>query len=175
MKPERAPADLGAMLLAAWRTNSRVTIELVQHLSPAVWNSALPGGGRRTVRTVAAHLHNSRCGWIRTLGQEHGVPVPARVDPRRVTRPQLAAALQRSGRGIEALIELGLASGGRVPPSRGYVWRNLALDVAHVATYFVAHEAHHRGQLVMVARLAGRRLPEAARAALWHWKTEGKA
>jgi uncharacterized damage-inducible protein DinB len=108
--------------------------------------------------------------WIKTLGREHGIVAPTRVDHRRVARRQLVAALKRSSNGIEALLELGLASGGEVPPSKGYVWRNLALDVGHVLTYFVAHEAHHRGQLVMVARQAGHRLPQAATGGLWQWK-----
>jgi uncharacterized damage-inducible protein DinB len=118
---------------------------------------------------IAAHLHNARCQWIKTLGQEHGVAVPGRVDHRRVTRRALVVALRRSGRGIAALLELGLAGDGRVPPSRAYVWRNLPLDVGHVLTYFVAHEAHHRGQIVLLARQLGLRLPPAATNGLWQW------
>jgi len=71
---------------------------------------------------------------------------------------------------MEALLELGLASGGQVPPSKGYVWRNLSLDVGHVLTYFVAHEGHHRGQIIMVARQTGHRLPRAVTDGLWQWK-----
>jgi len=110
--------------------------------------------------------------WVKTLGREHGIATPARVDHRHVTRVQLVAALKRSSAGIEALLQLGLASGNRVPPSKGYVWRNLSLDVSHVLTYFVAHEAHHRGQIVMAARLTGHRLPAAATVALWQWKSK---
>src|SRR6185437_12311786 len=54
--------------------------------------------------------------------------------------------------------------------SRGYVWRNLALDVGHVLTYFVGHEAHHRGQIVMIARQTGHRLPNEVMGRLWWWK-----
>jgi uncharacterized damage-inducible protein DinB len=112
--------------------------------------------------------------WGKTLGREHGIPAPLRVDHRRVTRRQLVAALKRSSNGIEALLELGLAAEGEVPPSRGYVWRNLSLDVGHVLTYFVAHEGHHRGQIVMVARETGHRLPTTTTAGLWQWKTDAK-
>ena len=44
------------------------------------------------------------------------------VDHRRVTPRQLAAALARSSRGIEALLRFGLEAGGELPPSRGYVY-----------------------------------------------------
>src|SRR5712664_1721788 len=164
------PPDLRATVIAAWRTNNRVTVQLIQHLPTALWDIAAPGAPQRTVRAIAAHLHNARCRWVKTLGREHGITAPTLVDHRRVTRRQLVAALKRSSNGIEALLKLGLASGGEVPPSRGYVWRNLSLDVGHVLTYFVAHEGHHRGQLIMVARQTGHRLPRATAGALWQWK-----
>jgi len=165
-----ASPDLRATLVAAWRTNNRVTMQLVQAIPTALWDTPVPGVPRRTIRMIAAHLHNSRCGWVKKLGREHGIAAPARVDQRRVSRRQLVAALKRSSHGIEALLKLGLASGGQVPPSKGYVWRNLSLDVGHVLTYFVAHEAHHRGQLTMVARQTGHRLSAAATGRLWWWK-----
>ncbi|HKS07245.1 MAG TPA: DinB family protein [Gemmatimonadaceae bacterium] len=157
-------------LVRVWRTSNRVTTEFVQHLPAALWKTTVPEMPRRTIGGIAAHLHNTRCMWIKTLGAEHRVATPARIDHRRATPQQVVAALKRSGAGIEALIALGVANGGTVPPSKGYTWRNLSLDVAHVATYFIAHEAHHRGQIVMVARQTGHRLPNATLAALWHWK-----
>jgi uncharacterized damage-inducible protein DinB len=168
----RSPSDLGAALLAAWRTNNRATLHLVRGLPRGFWDVAIPGSPRRTVRMVAAHLHNARCGWLRTLGREHGLAIPAKVDPRRVTPRQLVAALQKSGRAMEALLRLGLASGGAVPPSKAYIWRNLSLDVPHVLTYFVGHEAHHRGQLVLAARSTGHRLSQPVTDGLWQWKTD---
>jgi len=106
--------DLRATLLAAWRTNNRVTIHLVGNLPVGLWNASVPGAPRRTVRTIAVHLHNARSRWLKTLGQEHGIPVPALVDLRRVARRELMSALERSSRGIEALLELGIAAGGQV-------------------------------------------------------------
>jgi dienelactone hydrolase len=47
----------------------------------------------------------------------------------------------------------------------------LPLDVGHVLTYFVAHEAHHRGQIVMVARQLKCRLSVSVTAGLWQWRT----
>jgi uncharacterized damage-inducible protein DinB len=161
--------DLTATLLASWRTNSRVTAYLVEHLPAALWDASVPGAPQRTVRMIAGHLHNARCMWVKTLGQEHGIAPPAPVDRRKVARRELLAALKRSSKGIEALLELGIAAGGHVPPSKAYVWRNLPLDVPHVLTYFVAHEGHHRGQIVMLARQLGHRLPVAVTGGLWLW------
>jgi uncharacterized damage-inducible protein DinB len=162
--------DVRESLVSAWRTNNRVSTELIERLPPELWDVAVPGVPRRTIRAIAAHLHNVRCGWVRTLGREHGVTTPARVNPHRVTRRQLVAALKKSSAGIEAVLELGLKADGVVPPSKGYVWRNLALDVGHVLTYFVAHEGHHRGQIIMVARQTGHRLAETTTGGVWQWR-----
>ena len=70
---------------------------------------------------------------------------------------------------MEEVLALGLAAGGTLPPSRGYVWCNLPLDVGHVLAYFVAHEAHHRGQIVMVGRALGYRLAAEVTDGLWQW------
>jgi uncharacterized damage-inducible protein DinB len=173
---EAAPAAGGSLegaltesILKAWSTNARTTAFLVERLPEELWDAAIPGVPRRTVRTLAAHLHNSRCAWIRTLGRPHGVPVPASVDRHSVRRSRLVAALTRSGRGIADLLVLGIERGGAIPPTPAYVWRNLPLDVGHVLSYFVAHEGHHRGQLVLAARQLGHRLPADVTNGLWLW------
>ena len=159
--------DLGTSVTAAWRTNARVTAFLVEKLPLDLWDVAIPP--QRTVRMLLAHFHNSRARWLKTLGREHGLRVPPLVDSRKVTRAQLLRALDRSAAGMAALLRLGIDSGGQLPPSKAYVWRNLPLDVGHVLAYFVAHEAHHRGQLVMLARQSGRALPRDVIEKLWQF------
>jgi uncharacterized damage-inducible protein DinB len=164
-----ANPDLDETILAAWRTTNRVTVFLVRHIPTEVWEAPVPGAPRKTIRMLAGHLHNARCMWLKTLGRPQGIPVPASVDRRKVSRRQLVAAMNRSSRGIEALLRLGFRCGGKVPATPAYIWRNLPLDVGHVLAYFVAHEGHHRGQIVLAARQMGARLPTAVIAGLWRW------
>ena len=166
----RDSADAQA-LIAAWRTNHRVTTYLIENLPAELWSQNVPGVPRRTVRMIAAHIHNARCMWIKMLGARHGIAVPARVDGRRVRPSDLSRALERSNRGMVELIRLGVARGGKVPPAE---WQNFPTDLLHFLSYFVAHEAHHRGQLVMLARQLGYRLPEEVTAGLWQWKRRRK-
>jgi len=161
--------DVGESVLAAWRTSNRVTLFFFEHLPPGLWAATVPGAPRRTIRMIAGHIHNSRCTWIKTLGAPHGIPVPTPVDRHRVGARQLLPALRRSGLGIARLLQLGCDHGGAIPPTRSYVWRNLPLDVGHVLGYFIAHEGHHRGQIVLVARALGHRLPAEVTAGLWQW------
>ena len=144
---------------------------LVENLPVELWPMNVPGLPRRTIRTIVAHLHNSRCGWIKSLGAKHGVKVPARVNFRTVRRQELLRALERSNEGMIALIRLGLERGGSVPPA---YWQNFPTDLVHFLNYFVAHEAHHRGQLVLLARQLGHRLPREVVDGLWQWKTRSR-
>jgi uncharacterized damage-inducible protein DinB len=163
--PSAASTD-AASLIAAWRTNHLATVFLVERLPLELWESRVPGLPHRTVGSVAAHLHNSRCGWIKSLGAAHGVTVPRRVDARKVEPPALVEALARSCQGIVDLIELGAARGGRVPRA---TWQNFPTDLHHFLTYFAAHEGHHRGQLLAIARQLGCPLPDEVRHGVWQW------
>ena len=168
------PHEQRDLLLNAWRTNNRVTIFLIENISDALWVAAVPGAPRRSVRMIAGHIHNARCMWIKMLGHEHGIVTPRLVNRHRVGREELIPALRRSSRGIADLLELGSERGGTIPPSTSYAWRNLPLDVGHVLTYFVAHEGHHRGQIVIIARQVGHRLPVEVTGGLWQWSKRAK-
>ena len=160
-------------LVATWKTNDRVTGFLFENLPSELWPMMVPGMPRRTVRMIAGHIHNARCMWIKILGQKHGIRVPKPVNRYTVTRRDLLRALERSSRGILELLQLGIRQDGRIPAS-GVPWLNLPLDVVHFLAYFVAHEGHHRGQIVLLARQTGHRLPAEVTAGLWQWSQRSK-
>jgi uncharacterized damage-inducible protein DinB len=157
----------GQGLIDAWHTSHSVTMYLIENLPPELWPRKVPGAPRRTVRMIAAHIHNARCMWIKMLGARDRVAVPRTVDGRVVRPAELLRALPRSSKGIIRLIRLGVARGGTVPRA---AWQNFPTDLLHFLSYFVAHEAHHRGQLVMLARQLGHRLPPEVTAGLWQWR-----
>src|SRR5947208_2924718 len=93
------PEDAEA-LIAAWRTSHRVTVYLIENLPAELWPKIVPGSPRRTVRMIAAHIHNARCMWIKMLGAGHGIRVPRTVDGGGVRPSELSRALARSSEGI---------------------------------------------------------------------------
>lgn len=169
--------DLRASIETAWTTCHRATVFLIERIPDALWAAAPPPGTRRSVRSIAVHLHNARARWVRTLGTDFGVAAPALIEtrPERATRKQVAAALEKSHRAMLALIRLGFEHGGTIPASKRYVWRNLPLDVGHFLAYFATHEGHHRGQILVLGRVLGHRVPEEAVDGLWQFTRFSKA
>jgi uncharacterized damage-inducible protein DinB len=160
------PPPPGQSIITAWGTTNRATTYLIEQIPPDLWSREVPGIPRLTIRGMAGHIHNSRCSWIRSIGALHRVPVPRLVDLRRAGQEEVVSALSRSSKGMIALIELGVANGGRVPRA---TWQNFPPDLEHFLGYFAAHEGHHRGQILMAARQMGRRLPRAVAGGVWQW------
>lgn len=163
---QHASTPLSDACLSTWRTSHRVTIFLLENLPEALWPEKVPGTPRKTVRMICGHLHNTRRMWIKSLGKGRDIAVPEAVDRHRVSRRELITALDESSDGVLAVLRLGLEQGGRLVGFRP--------DAAHLLAYLIAHEAHHRGQICLIARQLGHRLPEEVTYGLWHWSKRAK-
>jgi len=155
-------------LLAAWQTNNRVTEFFFENLPGELWSMKIPGAPQKTVRMIAGHIHNTRCMWIKMIGKNFAIKPPKSVDRRKVSRTTLIQSLKRSSEGVVQLLNVDLSHGGIL--STKVPWLNIPSDVVHLVTYLVAHEAHHRGQIVFIARALGHRLPQDLTVGLWQWK-----
>ena len=160
-----------AEILDTWRTNNQVSIFLVRRLPRKIWPQEISGRQGRTVRRLASHIHNTRCMWIKMVGEKI-VRVPPRVDYRRVTQTQLVAALERSNKALLKIFEASLDNNGKLPTVPP--WMNVQPEVVHFMAYLIAHEGHHRGQLTMIAHQLGHRLPDEVRYGLWQWIKRAK-
>jgi len=168
----RPHARLSRSVLNAWRINSRVTAFLVERLPAELWPLGLPGAPRRTVRSVAVHLHNCRCLWLNSLAQAPGIAGPRCVNRATASLAEVLAALARSADAVERLLRAGLENGGPFPGVKSpFIYGAMPRDAVLFCGYALSHEAHHRGQLVVAARALGHRLPPVAINGLWQWSS----
>lgn len=154
-------------LITAWRTSHNVTTHLIRNLPLELWPEKVPGSSRWTIRHIAAHIHNARCGWIKRMGACHGIETPKKIDMPKAMPEKLLIGLEASSERMIEVFRLGAANGGPFP---GASWQNFPNDLTHFLCYFVAHEAHHRGQIVLTARALGHPLKENVMHGLWRWK-----
>jgi uncharacterized damage-inducible protein DinB len=172
---ERIDNVEGEMRAAARRifaANERMNQMLIKELDPAAWK-AKPAGGVRTIAAIFTHIHNVRCKWVR-LSAPH-LKVPALLNRARCTPEVARAGLAESGeRCVEMLVEA-LGPTGRVPGGRVTKFLRDGLARAwpagpEMVAYMVAHEAHHRGQICMLAHQLGFPLAGKVTGAMWNWE-----
>jgi uncharacterized damage-inducible protein DinB len=150
--------QLPGALLNAFNTNNRINHYLIDNLPPAAWKAKAPDGKGRTIGAIIAHMHNVRVMWLKAAKSEE---IPAQLDRTTVTPSQALRALENSRHAVSVIISRAIAGDGRIKSFRP--------DVAGFLGYLIAHDAHHRGQIAMLARQLGHPLPQKAMFGMWEW------
>jgi uncharacterized damage-inducible protein DinB len=160
--------------------NDRMNQMLIEHLDPTSWGirptpirpTTTKPSGKNNVRTIAAiftHMHNVRCKWVR-LTAPH-LKVPLQLNRTRCTPQQARAGLAKSAaRCAEMLAQALGGGGGRVKKFRRDGWARPWPVGVEMLCYMLSHEAHHRGQVCMLAHQLGFPLPNQVTSGLWNWE-----
>jgi len=151
-------SQLPLALLNAFNTNNRINQYLIDNLPSAAWKAKPPEGKGRTIAAMFAHMHNVRVMWLKATKAEE---IPAQLDRATVTPAQALRALEHSRHALSVVISHALTGNGRI--------RGFKPDVAGFLGYLIAHDAHHRGQIAMLARQVGHPLPQKAVFGMWEW------
>ena len=163
----RAP-DLRRGMQEAHAVNDRMNQLVLEHLDPRAWRAQLPGSKGRTIAAIFAHVHNIRCKWLR-LSAPHLKP-PPRLDRARSTQKQARQALVKSAALCAQMLAEALTPEGRVKKFHRDGWARPWTPGAAMFSYMIVHEAHHRGQVCMLAHQLGYRLPDKVTSRIWGWE-----
>lgn len=159
--------DFSQTILNAWKTTNRTTIFLLEHIPAGLWGEKVPGFHLKTIGMIGSHIHNSRCRWIKSIVKEDALEVPARINLRTANRDEVINALNKSSKAMLKLLKIIIDNGGRLPFKPP--WLNFPDDVIHFLTYFAAHEAHHRGQIILLGRQLNYRFSDEVTTGVWLW------
>jgi uncharacterized damage-inducible protein DinB len=164
-RPPKVDSKLGTSVVKVFAANERANQLLLEHLDPAVWRAA-PPGKVRSIAAIFSHMHNVRTKWIR-LNAPH-LKVPAQLNRASVTPQQVSKAFAASAARCEAMLVE--ASSGRVKKFVPDSWFSPLPAGPEMLAYMVAHEAHHRGQIAMLAHQLGFPLTAKVTASIWNWE-----
>jgi uncharacterized damage-inducible protein DinB len=159
---------LGTAAAEIFLVNERMNQMVIEGLEAGAWR-AKPVGGSRSIVAIFTHVHNVRCKWVR-LTAPH-LRVPRQLDRARCTVRQASAGLAESAaRCAEMLAEALGDDGGRITKFCRDGWAQSWAVGPEMLCYMIAHEAHHRGQVCMLARQMGYKLPDVVNYGVWNWE-----
>lgn len=164
-------AELATVLLETYSVNDAMNQLLLAHLDRRAWRAVLPGAirGGRTIAAIFAHLHNSRLVWLKNSAPHLQCPAP--LHPARCTMKQTASAHKKSAAQCLRMLSDALSADPKrrvTKFSRGS-WAPIWPAGGTMFAYMFSHEAHHRGQIIILAHQLGYRLPAAAWGGIWQW------
>ena len=142
--------------------NDRVNQLLLENLNAKAWR-AKPPESVRTIAAIFTHMHNVRRKWIRLTAPL--LKLPSELDRTRCTQKGGAKALKESAQLCAEMLE-----DPRVTQFVRDGWARPLDAGAMMLAYMVSHEAHHRGQVCMLAHQMGYRLPMKVMAKMWDWE-----
>lgn len=159
--------QLGLAAVQIFAASDRMNQMLIEHLDPGAWR-AKPPGKVRTIAAMFTHMHNVRCKWVRRTAPH--LKVPPQLNRTYCTRQEARAGLAESAACCVEMLAEALGGEGRVEKFSRDGWALPWRVGPEMLCYMIAHEAHHRGQVCMLAHQMGFRLPNEAAHGIWRWE-----
>ena len=148
-------------LVEAWQTNNRINLLLIDRISSQGMKATLSKRGGRGVAGEFAHIHNNRVWQVEKRAKDLASGLSTFPTGTVPTKRELKKALKASADAVEGLM-LGVYD--KRPKRRGF-----KKGLFTTLSYFVAHEAHHRGRILLTLKVSGHTLDRNTQMAIWGW------
>lgn len=153
--------DALAELLEAWRTNHRINRFLIDHISDAGLGCTLSKHGGRTVARQLAHLHTNRVWQLEKRAPDLAEGLHKFATADEPDREALEHHLSASADAVAVFLERCVTGTGKARPFKKGVATTLA--------YLIAHDSHHRGNILLTLKQCGHKPEKAVQYAIWDW------
>ena len=151
----------GEELREAWTTNHRINVLLLEAISDEGLATTLSTRGGRDVARQFAHLHNVRIWHLDKRAKDLADGLDTFESKYSPPKAELLVALTASTDRIATFL-LDVLQG--VPKRRGF-----KKGIFTTLAYFVAHESHHRGSILLTLKGCGQRMSTANSYKIWGW------
>ncbi|HET7288387.1 MAG TPA: DinB family protein [Pyrinomonadaceae bacterium] len=147
-------------LVETWQIHDRINLYLLDAVEPSSLESHSASKGR-SVGEQFAHIHNVRLMWLKAASTEllSGL---AKVEKEQASdKKLLRKSLTDSGAAIGKLLANSFEADGKI--------KGFKPHAAAFLGYLISHESHHRGQIALTLKQAGKPLDKKIGYGIWEW------
>jgi uncharacterized damage-inducible protein DinB len=132
---------------------------LLEAVEAAVLPNVGPSKGR-SVGNQFGHMHNVRLLWLQAAAPELAAGLAKLEAEEAHGKERLAATLRASDEAVATMLRSALAAGKL---------KNFKPHPVAAAGYFISHESHHRGQIVLTLKQTGAPVDRKVLFGMWEW------
>ena len=151
--------DFKKDLLDAWHLNTKVTLYLLENIEPEWLPLKLQGKGR-SIGEQFVHINNIRSYWIGKVGIKEDLKIDKKYGK---DKAQMLKSLALSGvkmaDTLQEILEQETITGYKPHPLAFY-------------SQMIAHEAHHRGQVMNLITRNDLPISKSVDFGLWNWNNK---
>lgn len=147
-------------LIETWQINNRINLYLLDAIADEHLGDVLVSKGRNVGMQIA-HIHNVRLMWLKVSLPETLANLAKIEKEQVIDKSLLQLSLTQSSDAIERLLEHAVENGGKV--------KNFKPHVIAFLGYLIAHDAHHRSQIIIALKQSGHSLDKKILYGVWEW------
>ena len=155
------PMNLSNQILEAWRINHRVNLMLLDAIPEAGMTSSLSTRGGRDVARQFAHMHNVRVMWLEVADKTLTKGLKKFDTKESPSKAELKKHHGASTEAMARLFERSAEAGGTL--------KGFTRGLIPALGYFLAHEGHHRGSILLTLKQTGHKVPTEIQYGIWEW------
>jgi uncharacterized damage-inducible protein DinB len=148
-------------LTDTWSTHNKMNYLLLDNITDAGMQKTLSSRGGRTIYQQWIHIHNVRMQWLEVCAKDIFTKYKVLDKDAAYNRKLLRKSLEESANGLEELFSKSWEDGGKV--------KGFKKGLLPLLGYFISHESHHRGNILLTLKQGGEKIPDTVKWGLWEW------
>ena len=147
-------------LLDTWQIHDRINVYVLDSIDSSTLGSHSASKGR-SVGEQFAHIHNVRLMWLKAAAPDLLKGLTKIEGEQAADKKVLRKSLVDSGKAVGVLLTVSLENGGKI--------KGFKPHAAAFLGYLISHESHHRGQIALSLKQAGKPLDKKIAYGIWEW------
>jgi uncharacterized damage-inducible protein DinB len=153
--------EINHQIIQTWHIHNRINLFMIENIPDEALKATLSTRGGRDIARQFAHMHMVRVRRLESFSKvidRRLVKFESKESP---GKGVLLGAFEQSGEVMGEYMQFCIENQGAVS--------NFKRGVVPMLGYYISHEAHHRGNILLTMKQSGYKLPDALKWGIWEW------